>query len=176
MEDHVEVNQQGVDASASELLSTVKTVIMASLDDESWLSTWNIGSSQYYTRLAHHICEKDKLLVGCIKDMMTLLRSTYRSYIEHQQHIALVPLTRQQSEFLTDKCCICLNDLGDWRRVIRLKSSNENPKECGHRLHASCAAKMHIGRDGMFRCPVCRATIGPNLRHWGDTENKQPLF
>lgn len=154
-----------------ELVRAVTTVV---LDDET-IPSWSVSSGQYYAKLTQHICAYDDRLVQDIQNIATYIRSTYRSFIEYSNRVAAVDVTRSSTLDECELCCVCLQKLdGNWQRVVRLRSIDSDPAKCGHRIHKSCAMKLHGSDDGCVHCPLCRETLGPH--QWFDTESKIPRF
>lgn len=160
-----------------ELHALVQGVTSVILDDET-LPTWSIGSSFYYLKLARHLCEHDPEVVDEIKRLTTVLRSTYRSYVEHSHMVSLVQFTKDPiSSDHDDVCCVCLQKCDmTWQRVVRLRSQDGDPVKCGHRLHKTCAARLIPNEDGTIHCPLCRESLGSYIRSWIDDESKTPRF
>ena len=159
-----------------ELQGLVQAVASVILDDET-LPTWSIDSSVYYAKLAEHVCDTDPDLVADIKRVTARFRKTYRSHLEHSHMVSLVEVTKSQECTHDDVCCVCLQACDTtWQRMIRLRSHDGDPAKCGHRLHKTCALRMHPGQDGHVKCPLCRESLGPYARFWVDDESDIPRF
>jgi hypothetical protein len=165
-----------------ELHALVQGVTSVILDDET-LPTWSLGSSLYYLKLARHLCEHDPEVVNEIKRLTTILRRTYRSYVEHSHVVSLVGYTKEpiKSDHIDDDeddvCCVCLQKCDTtWQRVVRLRSQDGDLTKCGHRLHKTCAIRLIPNQDGTIHCPLCRESIGPYVCSWIDDESNIPRF
>ena len=160
-----------------EMMHLVKTVLTVILDDES-IPTWSMGSEQYYRKLTDHVFKNDEELIEKIKDIAAMTRATYRSYPEFSNLQALVSCEREtEGNGVDDVCCVCLQPLcNTWQKVIRLRTVDNDPCKCAHRLHKTCAMHLHLDEEGDLHCPLCRETVQHLPRQWIDQESKIPRF
>lgn len=171
---------------ATEISGILRSFLSAALDsyEDSWLvcPAWSTAATLYYERVAKHIESHDRELVDAFQDLLSKIRTKYRSYTEHHQHIQRVPLVRCPdaaiSETLKNDCCVCLMPLESHHRIVRLRPASGNAQTCGHFLHAKCLLRLQPhSHTGKIACPMCRADLGkPPLRTWIDTEHAIPEF
>lgn len=163
----------------SETLDLVRTLASAVLDDDALLPSWSVAATLYYERIAHHILDADPATADKITEAVVALRSSYRSFVEHSQHVMAVPLLRApEPDVGTDACCVCLQPMqGGCKRVVRLRPASGCQGECGHFLHQRCAGRLKPDAATQeFKCPLCRCSLGQRVSVWLDTEGRVPKF
>ena len=159
---------------SDELFELVRLITTVVLDEET-IPTWSVTSGQYYAKLAQRVCHTDEQLVHDIKNVVSQVRTKYRSFIEYSHRVASISIEKSPQLDESELCCVCLQQLdGNWQRVLRLRTLDNDPSKCGHRIHKACAMRIHESVDGHVHCPMCREVLGP--QQWFDTESKRPSF
>ncbi len=164
-----------------ESIALIRDVLMAILEDDDSYATWSSTSNAYYDRMAKCIEKDDAQLADDIKSMAAAIRARYRTNIQHELYTHQVPMHRtldpSVETALEDACCVCLQNLNSYKKVVRLRSRDPE-QACGHFLHQDCMARLIPGaQTGSVSCPMCRANLGytPVLR-WYDMERATPEF
>ncbi len=167
--------------SSSQSTALIRDILIAILEDDDSYATWSSGSNAYYDRVAKKIEADDPSLVSNIKSIANVIRARYRTHIEHELNVHDVPLHRATElsveTALDDACCICLQPLKSFRKVVRLRP-RDSQEMCGHFLHEECMNKLKPSSEtGSFSCPMCRANLGrAPISTWYDTERAIPKF
>ena len=168
-------------AKPSELTALIRAVLTSILEDDDSYATWSSASNSYYDRVAKRIEADDPDLAADIKSIASVIRARYRTHIQHDLNVHEVPINRiiepAVEAALDDACCVCLQPLKSFKKVVRLRS--RDPQQiCGHFLHEDCMARLRPGaHSGTVSCPMCRANLGraPVLT-WHDMERAIPKF
>jgi hypothetical protein len=167
-------------AKQPESISLIRGVLMAVLEDDDSYATWSSSSNNYYDRVAKQIEADDHALALNIKSIAREIRAKYRTHIEHELHVHEVPVHRQIDAAVTsaldDNCCVCLQSLKSYKKVVRLRS-RDSESSCGHFLHSECMTRLKPSETGHVSCPMCRANLGrPPIHTWCDMERAAPRF
>lgn len=157
-----------------ELLAHMLPIVL----DDPGIGSLFSGAAPYYARLVNHVSDNDLCTLDIVKELAQRVRSRYKSWHEYQAEMCEVPVERTPGSTTTaaDICCICHEPLSTWRKVWRLKPASSDPSECGHMLHHRCVMRLRPDADGLFQCPMCRASLGHTVETWLDTTSEVPRF
>jgi hypothetical protein len=168
-------------AKPLESTALIRAVLTSILEDDDSYATWSSGSNAYYDRVAKRIEIDNPDLANDIKSIASKIRATYRTHIQHDLNVHEVPINRiiepSVEEALDDACCLCLQPLKSFRKIVRLRSRDPQ-YVCGHFLHEECASRLRPGaHSSKISCPICRADLGrAPILTWFDMERAIPRF
>jgi len=157
--------------------SLMRSLLSLVLEDDVFIPSWSTSATMYYDVLAARVQASDAELVEAVERVVAMVRTKYRTHLEHECRVFEVPVTKEmEHDRLDEDCCACLGPLKSHKRVVRMRGTDSNT--CGHFIHAACLAKIPPAADGDVTCPVCRASLGPRplFTGWIDVEREVPKF
>ena len=116
-------------------------------------------TGDYFSKVAGHIRVCDPRTYQLLTDLVTQLRTSYRSSAEFSRCIDHIPVTKtpdaRVASMLATDCVVCLKPLLGSARIVRVRAASRDPTLCGHFFHHECFKKLQR-HDSARRCPVCR--------------------